>query len=830
MPKNLTAEIEVEDLERLVECSVTFFEKNIESINLKMSKITGSDSIDLLNTNLSFREDIVEKVFDTLLSVYPKSSSGVSIQIGINLWLQNAAKEILDFLEIEIALASESLSYTFKFNGNVSYTDSNRPLTLAHSQVPLDSQLILRLLEQICIDAEPQSLYLYSGERQLAPWNYHLIFHRSPEDHIADINKFLKTHQPEKTVEPSEASATSPIRDSVEALSKIQKVFNCLYTKFFKFNLPTAITLAELAQIWAESQDVPFKTFEAGQGIGVYATPFLESNCEVPYWQLIRHVVVSAKLGWMTEQILDELLAPPPVEPADSAEVPAETKAEKEVATLPAPPQPLPTLPVGLSLTQQVDVLVRELTTQPHYRFVTRLNAGLGDQVVINPLLDRWQHAQGLSLDYGPQSSKANLWEFLLRLGAYQNLREQQRLLGLLRMQLQRWFKRQKQLFTHTIAHKMQEQSHQLADALLQQQELWETDRLQSLTATELDALVNQVIPQVQAQHTLCQLLESTPNFGFLEHTILDHKVAFCADHPDSLQQFFDHPDQRSNPHLKKLIPALAEAAETDTPCNLEAAMSQFFAHYYLAQPTPEEPLSLLSLDPTQPLQLKLDSDVQPWQISQSPATSPTQCAQFIITADGLPQISRFEISPQLEQTYRQTLARYHIERPPFAELASDLLLQQVMECLLTSKLYPNRPLVLAPHQSTPYSSLALRWGGVQPQNLTKELLPQVWQVTAARAKEANIWVVVTFGTAGQPLRVIEDGQGARLQEGSRAYVTYVLDQMSTDEDDLAQQVAAQLRKAWELKVLRYFYFRVHVGAESTQIRGVEQWSFSLSS
>jgi hypothetical protein len=476
-----------------------------------------------------------------------------------------------------------------------------------------------------------------------------------------------------------------------------------------------------------------------------------------------------------------------------------------------------------------VDVLVRALTTQPHHRFSTRFNAALNDSVVLNPILDQRQQVQGLSLDYGPQASEADLWEYLLRLVAYQNLIEQRRLLGLWRMQLQEWFKRHKQLFADSIVGKIQTQIKQLADALLKQQEQWEDDRLQSLYATELDALVNQIILQVQAQRTLCERLERAPSFGFLESAILDHEVVFCADHQASLREFFEHPDQHSNPHLKKLIPALAEAEDDqDTPWDLDAAISEFFAHYCLVQPTPEEPLSLLSLDPTQPLQLKLDSAVQPWQISQSPATSPTHCARFVTAADGLPQISRFEISPKLERTYYQTLSKYRVERSPFTDLGSEPLLQQVAECLVISKLYPNRPLVLSAYEPTPCSSLALRWGGVQPDNLTKEWLPQVWQVTAARAKEANIWVMVTVGTPSQPLRVIEDGEGNKLQEGSRAYVKYVLDQMSADSDDLAQQVADQLREAWELSILRYLYFRVHLGTEATQLRGVEQWTFSL--
>jgi hypothetical protein len=58
--------------------------------------------------------------------------------------------------------------------------------------------------------------------------------------------------------------------------------------------------------------------------------------------------------------------------------------------------------------------------------------------------------------------------------------------------------------------------------------------------------------------------------------------------------------------------------------------------------------------------------------------------------------------------------------------------------------------------------------------------------------------------------------------------VEHVLDLMSHDETDLAQRVAAQLREAWERKVLRYLYFWVYLGADTTPIRGVEQWSFRL--
>jgi hypothetical protein len=49
----------------------------------------------------------------------------------------------------------------------------------------------------------------------------------------------------------------------------------------------------------------------------------------------------------MTEQILDELLAPPAEEPAPCPEVAAETITEEEVATFPAPPSHYPPYPRG---------------------------------------------------------------------------------------------------------------------------------------------------------------------------------------------------------------------------------------------------------------------------------------------------------------------------------------------------------------------------------------------------------------------------------------------------------------------------------------------------
>jgi hypothetical protein len=268
MVTNLTAALEVKGIEKLLISSISFFKDDIESIALRASQNHETGAQKLLDQNISFQDNLLDKVFDTLSSSYRDSSFGVSIYIGINVWVQNAKPEILNFLEVEITLAAASFNCILKFNHNLGDTHSNQALILAHSQVPLDAQVILRLLELICVETEPKFLYLYTGKRQVAPWHYHLIYHHLPEDHVEDINNFLNTPS-EKILDPSEAS---PLRDNTEALSKIQKVFDYLYTKLIAFNLPTEMTQAELAQIWAESSDASFTSFTADEGIGVYAT------------------------------------------------------------------------------------------------------------------------------------------------------------------------------------------------------------------------------------------------------------------------------------------------------------------------------------------------------------------------------------------------------------------------------------------------------------------------------------------------------------------------------------------------------------------------------
>jgi hypothetical protein len=199
---------------------------------------------------------------------------------------------------------------TVNFGNSNVYRDSNYNINdnsravLPKSGRCLDKVLIREALKYICYEVQPKNLYLNNEECVSIPWDYHFIFHSSPEGYAQDLSDLihLGLHGGAEHYTDSRRNYEASVSPSPTMLfckrnrghiKTLQKFLLKYGTQLERKGLPTTFTKEYLEESVldacsiSEEGDPLMDFFFVGEGLGVYAQPLFDRYCESIFLSLI---------------------------------------------------------------------------------------------------------------------------------------------------------------------------------------------------------------------------------------------------------------------------------------------------------------------------------------------------------------------------------------------------------------------------------------------------------------------------------------------------------------------------------------------------------------
>jgi hypothetical protein len=155
----------------------------------------------------------------------------------------------------------------------------------------LDRNFIVETLKHICLQIQPKNLYLLSEEQVYIPWNYHFIFHNSPQGYaqdLADLIQLVLHGGDERFVDGRRTyeigvsenfgmTFCKRKRNQVEILQQFMLEYG---VQIEEQGLPETLSeeliegaLLEASNILSNEEKPMMNFFFAGDGLGIYAQP-----------------------------------------------------------------------------------------------------------------------------------------------------------------------------------------------------------------------------------------------------------------------------------------------------------------------------------------------------------------------------------------------------------------------------------------------------------------------------------------------------------------------------------------------------------------------------
>jgi hypothetical protein len=187
------------------------------------------------------------------------------------------------------------------FGNHNAYKGEN---VLPKSGRSLDRDFVVEILKYLCQTIQPKNLYLLSEQQVYIPWNYHFIFHNTPQGYLQDLADVIQLvlHGGDERYTDGRHSYESGVSDDFgmdfcsrkhEHIKFLQEFILKHGTRLEQKGLPNTLTREDLEDSVLDacglgSEENPLMDFFfVGEGLGVYSKPLLKRYCEYIFMALM---------------------------------------------------------------------------------------------------------------------------------------------------------------------------------------------------------------------------------------------------------------------------------------------------------------------------------------------------------------------------------------------------------------------------------------------------------------------------------------------------------------------------------------------------------------
>jgi hypothetical protein len=299
-----------EDRFECVKALINFFGVDLRSVQYEVvQKINLYDDKTIDKGNLAWNEDTLS-IIESLLNQYPEHTGTYKyISIGLGLHGYGELGGYSPYPEVSFKSNAHSKSIYIGQESDAVLLFGNHKAFRSESSLPrsgrfLDRNFVIETLKYICQKIKPKNLYLLSEEHVYIPWNYHFIFHDSPQGYaqdLADVIQLVLHGGDERYIDDrrnykagvSDNPGMTFCKRNRGHIETLQNFLLKYGTQLEQKGIPTTFTREYLEEAVldacsiSEEGDPVMDFFFVGEGLGVYAQPLLDRYCEFIFLSLI---------------------------------------------------------------------------------------------------------------------------------------------------------------------------------------------------------------------------------------------------------------------------------------------------------------------------------------------------------------------------------------------------------------------------------------------------------------------------------------------------------------------------------------------------------------
>jgi hypothetical protein len=315
MSWDLTTMIDLSgDRFEFIKTLIDFFDSDLENIQYEVILGWLPNEQILEKGNISWDINVLS-IIENLLNQYSRHDNTYRcINIGLGLYGYGELGGYSPYPEISFKSSAYGKGVYGGQESDAVLLFGNHKAYRGESSLPksgrfLDRNFVTETLKYICQKIKPKNLYLLSEEHVYIPWNYHFIFHNSPQGYaqdLADIIQLVLQGGDERYVDDrrnynagvSENFGMTFCKRNRGHIKVLQDYMLDCGSEIEKQGLLFQVlseeliedALLEIPTIPGEDADPSMDFFFVGDGLGVYAQPLLDRYLDLFFLALMSRV------------------------------------------------------------------------------------------------------------------------------------------------------------------------------------------------------------------------------------------------------------------------------------------------------------------------------------------------------------------------------------------------------------------------------------------------------------------------------------------------------------------------------------------------------------